>query len=362
MAEFGHREIELSLREDGSRRVFLLRSFSLGDEQGIYDCVTEEYGDSYFKRDFYDVSKIKENALGEHYCFFVAETGGEIAGMEIFHIYRDEEEDYIEPASQIIRKQYRGYGLADALVDYTLPLAESMYPCALFVHAVTFHKATQAICEGYGMIPVGFRLGSFLTERMINSYEKKCGKYSEGIMVLPVGKKDAGVVFLPGEVAAFGEKIYKRMGSKYEIVVIPEKESSGRLCEIREGMADEAQIVSKIDPIQRMAIVKVVQEGKDLQCKMRELIASFEDEPDWVIQITLSISTPAIYCEYEELKKIGFFFSGLKPLCGLRERMYMQWVGAVELNMDRYELTESFDEIRRDIENFYLDRKGQGNL
>lgn len=60
MAEFGHREIELSLREDGSRRVFLLRSFSLGDEQGIYDCVTEEYGDSYFKRDFYDVSKIKE--------------------------------------------------------------------------------------------------------------------------------------------------------------------------------------------------------------------------------------------------------------------------------------------------------------
>ena len=40
----------------------------------------------------------------------------------------------------------------------------------------------------------------------------------------------------------------------------------------------------------------------------------------------------------------------------------MQWVGAVELNMDRYELTESFDEIRRDIENFYLDRKGQGNL
>lgn len=35
MAEFGHREIELSLREDGSRRVFLLRPFSLGDEQGI---------------------------------------------------------------------------------------------------------------------------------------------------------------------------------------------------------------------------------------------------------------------------------------------------------------------------------------
>ena len=187
MAEFGHREIELSLREDGSRRVFLLRPFSLGDEQGIYDCVTEEYGDSYFKRDFYDVSKIKENALGEHYCFFVAETGGEIAGMEIFHIYRDEEEDYIEPASQIIRKQYRGYGLADALVDYTLPLAESMYPCALFVHAVTFHKATQAICEGYGMIPVGFRLGSFLTERMINSYEKKC--IPRGLWFCLLGRK-----------------------------------------------------------------------------------------------------------------------------------------------------------------------------
>ncbi len=362
MDEFKSREVELSSQEGDIRRVFLLRPFLPGDEQGITDCVKEEYGDSYFKRDFYDVDRIKKNATGTHYRFFVAETGGEIAGMEIFQIYSNDGEDYIEPASQIIRKKYRGYGLAGALVDYTLPLAKSMHPCALFVHAVTFHKVTQVICERYGMIPVGFRLGSFLTGRMINSYEKKCEKYSEGILILPVGKKDAGVVFLPEEVAAFGDKIYKRLGSKYEIAAIPEKKSAKWLCEAREGMDDEAKIISKIDPIQRMAIVKVVKEGKDLPCRMRELIASFEDEPDWVIQIMLSISTPAIYCEYEDLKKLGFFFSGLKPLCGLQEEMYMQWAGAMELNMDRYELTESFDELRRDIEKFYLDRKRQGHL
>lgn len=353
MEEFESREVKLSSQVDGARRVFLLRPFAPGDERGIADCVAEEYGDSYFKRDFYDIGKIRENARGKRYRYFVAETGGEIAGMEIFHIYKDEEEDYIEPASQIVRKRYRGFGLATALVAYTLPLAERMRPCALFVHAVTFHKATQAICGAYGMIPAGFRLGSFLTERMMNSYKKEaCEKYSEGIMILPVEKKDAGRIFLPEEVASFGEKIYRRLRVGHVVAKIP-GEDSGSLRGIGEGMADEAGIVWKKDEVQRIVIVRVIKEGKDLAQKMSGLIASFSGEPGWVIQIMLSISTPLIYCEYEDLKKLGFFFSGLKPLCGSCERMYMQWVGKVRLNMERYVLTEAFDELRRDMERFY---------
>lgn len=355
--EFESKEIALSSQGDGVRRIFLLRPFLPGDEQGIADCVAEEYGDSYFKRDFYDIDKIKENAMGAHYRYFVAETGGEIAGMEIFHIYKDDEEDYIEPASQIVRKQYRGYGLAAALVNYTLPLAGRMGPCALFVHAVTFHKATQAICGAYGMIPVGFRLGSFLTERMVNSYRKEqCEKYSEGIMILPVRKKDAGTVFLPEEIADFGDRIYRRLGVSHAVAKIPRDGYSEYLGAVRERIVDEAEIVLKTDAVQRFVIVRVRKEGKDLAQKMRNLIASFADEPGWVIQIMLSISTPEIYCEYEELKKIGFFFSGLKPLCGSCERMYMQWAGGVRLNMERYVLTEDFDKLRRDIKHFYLDR------
>ena len=196
---FEKEEVKLK-SADGTEKVFIMRPFKEGDETGIIECVREEYGDSYFKTDFYDPEKVKEDALSDRYRFFVAETDGKIAGMEIFHLF-SEDEDYIEPASQILKKEYRNYGLSGALVFYTLPLAEKMEPCALFVHAVTFHKATQTVCEAYGMTPVGFRLGSFLTEKMNNSYIRQaCDKYSEGIMIRAVRKKDAGTIYIPEEI------------------------------------------------------------------------------------------------------------------------------------------------------------------
>lgn len=339
---------------DGNSYSFILRPFAPGDEYGLMECVKDEYKDTYFKRDFYDPEKIRTNAAGDRYCYFVAEHEGEIAGMVIFAIFHDDEDDYIEPASNIIRRKYRDFGLAHAIVYYALPLAEKLEPCSLFVHAVTFHTATQALCEGYGMIPVGFRLGSFLASRMSNSYDSsRCTKYSEGVMILPVRKKDAGTVYLPEEIVGYGRKIYERLGADCNIVSAGSEGVSG----LYDDMAEFPELVITADHMQRIVIIRVMKSGRRIADQMREQIAAVSFESDWTIQIALSISSPNIYYEYEELKKIGFFFSGLKPLCGAKEKLYMQWVGDLRLDMEKYMLTESFDELRRDIEEFYSARR-----
>lgn len=357
MERIASKEVVLAGTGNESRR-FVMRAFACGDEQGMMECVREEYGDSYFKRDFYDEAKIRENAFGGHYRFFVAETDGEIAGMEIFALFGGDE-DYIEPASQIIRKKYRGYGLASELVHYTLPLAEQMRPCSLFVHAVTFHKATQSVCEDYGMVPVGFRLGSFLASLMHNSYNTGlCDKYSEGILIKPVAKKDAGEIYLPGELADYGRKIYDRLGVKYHILTPDEAVYQGKFDGIAREPDEDADVEINTDRLQRSVRVKVVGSGRNLAAIMRELISGFGGEENWTIQVMLNIDSPAVYYEYEELKKVEFFFAGLKPLCGVHERMYMQWTGETRLNMENYELTDSFDELRQDIDKYYRNRKG----
>ena len=71
---------ELYNEQKNESIVFSMRPFASGDEQGLLECIRDEYGDSYFKRDFYDVGKLREKAMGEHYVFFVAEACGEIAG------------------------------------------------------------------------------------------------------------------------------------------------------------------------------------------------------------------------------------------------------------------------------------------
>ncbi|MDD6038854.1 MAG: hypothetical protein PUD20_08690 [bacterium] len=339
-------EKELYNSHTGEKRTFLLRPFEPGDESGMIACIKDEYADSYFKRDFYDEKKLRQKAAGDHYVFFVAETEREIAGMEIFALFTEDGDDYIEPASQIFRMRYRGFGLAEELVNYTFVLAKQMQPQALFVHAVTFHSITQKVCGAQGMIPTGFRLGSFLAEKMKNSYPKgSCPKHSEGIMILPVQKKDAGTVYVPEEVSGYVTDCYNRL------------EMTCLVCTKREELSQTpARLDVVTDEVQRTILIRVLQIGADLTKQVRAILSSCHEQPFWTCQITLPVDDGDAITAYEQLKEEGFFFTGLKAACAQTEQIFMQWCGDLELHMEEYTLTEEFGVIREQIQHFYEGR------
>ncbi len=338
---------ELCHYKTGEKKTFTMRPFAPGDEAGMIACIRDEYADSYFKRDFYDPDKLREKALGDHYVFFVAQTDEEIAGMEIFALFTELGDDYIEPASQIFKPVYRGYGLAAALVEYTFALAKQMQPAALFVHAVTFHSITQRVCGAQGMIPTGFRLGSFLAERMHNSYPiGNCPKHSEGIMILPVQKTDAGRVYVPKELKEYVSGCYDRLGMGYT------------LCFDREELPGRSAELSVItDELQRTVLIRILQSGDDLIHQVQQIMEPHDPDSLYTYQIALPADSGAAITEYEQLKELGFFFTGLKAACGRSEQFYMQWCGSLELHMEEYVLTEDFARLRDEILHFYNTRK-----
>ena len=336
--------VELRQRQTGHRQVFCLRPARPGDEEGMLACIRGEYRESYFKRDFYSTQALVKMARDGHYRFFVAETDGQIAAMVALTLFPNE--DYIEPASQILLPTYRGYGLSGAMTRYLFPLAVERKPSCLFVHAVTFHDITQKNCEKAGFIPVGFRLGTFLTSRMENSYRRgRSEKYSEGILILPVEKKDAGTLFLPEELHSFAREIYHKLGVPVEIQSV-------------EGAPPPALparcVLSAVtDSVQRTVWIRVRRSGANLSRQIRAVLERFGQERLWTVQLTLRSDTPALEWEYQELKKLGFFFTGLKPLCGEHEGLYMQWIGDTQLHMEEYVLTEAFQALRDKILVFY---------
>ncbi len=340
--------VMLKNTKTGEEKEFILRSYREGDEEGMMACIRAEYGGSYFKPYFYDESWIREHAKSDDYDFFVGEADGRIAGMEIF-TYFSEIDDCVEPASQILAREYRGYGLSIALVDYTYDILESMDIPSIFVHAVTFHAFTQSTCEKRGMFPVGFRLGRFLTEKMENSYPKgRCDKHSEGIMIEPVKKREAGVIYLPPELESFGKKIYDRIGVSCEI--------RSKADDIKDDFPKEGEYRIKVDELQEFVEVLVIREGRDLAEKMTELVNTYRGKGYYSIQVALYDDTPTILKTYDELKNAGYFFTGFKPVCGKREQLYMQWIDDWNLCMEDYVLTDSFAEIREYIQEFYKNR------
>lgn len=321
------------------------RPFSPGDEEGIIRCIKEEYNDSYFKTSFYDRDYLLKNAISDRYVFFVAVVEEEIVAMEIFTLF-GKDEPYIEPATQIILKDYRGYNMADEFVDYTYKIARNMNPSCLFVHAVTHHAITQHVVAKHGMIPVGFRFGRFLTDKMHNNYKLgRCEKYSEGILIEPVGKRDAGTLYIPDELCDFVSELYDSLGVKYNIVRTKPGSTNLAL------ESSENDFIYVRDEFQRFCEIRINSFKKDTKDKLKALINE-DDKPHWTYQIIANISDAGFAECYESLKALGFFFSGIRPLCSENEEIYMHYLGKTKLYIDDYKLTEEFRELANKIKDF----------
>lgn len=366
------RKVILTNKKTGEIRTYLLRAFLPGDEEGMIACVKEEHKNSYFKKFFYDPVLLRKKAEGEEYIFFVAEEVTEseeadgcknqIAGIELLRIFKEHGDDYIEPASQMIRKSHRGYGLSGALVDYTYEVAISLKPAALFSHVAMYHTITQHVCEAYGMIPVGYEIGSFLTEVMENSFVmKRIKKYSAGTLCYPVEHTKPVTVYLPTELADYGTSIYEKLNVPYHIVTEKNVANITDNAGVSKVPEESEIIISRENEINRYITIDVKKVGDDFYEKIGDLldehIRNGKNPDGWVYHLMLDIDTPEFIEQYHRLKDMGFFLGSLQPLCGVHERAFLYMVGNLELHMEDYEVTEQFDVIRSHINEFYKNRK-----
>ncbi|MCR5467637.1 MAG: GNAT family N-acetyltransferase [Lachnospiraceae bacterium] len=345
-AGFDSKVVTLENKETGDVKKFILREFLHGDEEGIVACIKSEYGDTYFKRFFYDPRAFRERAEGTGFIFFVAECDKRVAGITILRFFTGEGDDYIEPCSQIIAPEYRGYDLAKNLVEYIFAIAIDLNPSALFVRTNMYHNIVQHVCESYGMVPVGFEIGVFFRDAMKNSYPMGSPKkYSAGTLVYPVKKRDAGQIFLPVELKDYADFIYKKLGVTVEIKTEAESCDTELHCKLMEEEPDR---------LNRYAAFIVRRYGQDLEEKLREIMK--KDEEMWTFLVVLPAENPDIIPTYKMLRSLGFFFGGLQPVCGEHEYVYMYHVGDLELYMEEYVVTEAFGKIRDLINEYYRGR------
>lgn len=189
-----------------------------GDERGMIDCIRDEYGNTYFKREFYVPEYIKRKAEEGTITFLTARTqDDEIAGMMILKQFYPEE-SMCEIASQIFRKRYRGYGIAMPFFEYGMEILRSRSYTAAFCLPVLFHTVTQRLLYRIGLRAAGLVLNVFDLDRVIHSYDNgRNRKHSQGVQVCALGKTDAGILYMPARHRDFCGKIYRSLGVKFQI-------------------------------------------------------------------------------------------------------------------------------------------------
>ncbi|MCE5285609.1 MAG: hypothetical protein LLG02_07160 [Pelosinus sp.] len=321
------------------------RPFEDKDAPEFIRCIYSEYGDTYFKRSFYQAATlIKENASG-HIRFLTAQLdNGEIAGMLALKRFLPRE-DMCEIASEIFKQEYRGYHMSWPFFQYSMEIMDTLKVSAAYCLPVVFHEISEVLMERLGLIPCGFIFSVFLMQNIRHSYSRDHNlKHPQGVMVQMKEKKDAGVLFLPAVHQDFAAKLYNDLGAKV---------SFGR------GQAElygKSQLFFENDSVQQNCAIHVDYAGSDLATRILEIRAAHV-APYQTFNVFLNVSDKSAPAAYHALLRLGYFFTGFQPLCSKREIMILHDPQRVPLYVDTFKLTERFTEVLDYIRLFYQVRR-----
>lgn len=327
-----------------------LRQYREGDEAGMIACIRDEYGESYFKQDFYDSEYLKKEAAEGVITFLLAETEDDgIAGMLILKQFYPEE-TMCEIASQIFRKKYRGYGLALPFFEYGMEILLSRSYSAALCLPVLFHDVTQRLLYRMKLRATGAVLNVFDLKHVRHSYDNgRNTKHSQGIQVRAVGKRDAGVLYLPPEHRVFCRSIYESLGVSF---VISQEERGGR---------NEAPPVSDLtcrqDVLQSSLEIRILRIGLDLPERLAAIHSRYPLKGRQTANIFLNCSDRHALWAYRGLEELGYFFTGLKPLCSEREYMVLHHRGEVEIAFEDYQVSDEFAFLLRYVKFCYKNQQ-----
>jgi len=333
---------------EGENLSVTLRVYRPGDEKGMIACIRDEYGDTYFKTDFYHPAYLRAEAESGHITFLVAETEkDDIAGMLILKEFAPQE-SMCEIASQIFRKKYRGYGLAMPFFEYGMEILLGRDYSAAYCLPVVFHDTTQRLLYRLGLRATGFILNVFDMEHIIHSYQNgRNTKHSQGIQIRAARKRDAGIVYIPADHREFCSRIY---------------ESLGVTCQLEEGDSGaELSLLSVLscrqDELQSSLEIRIQRVGFDLSERMKILQRKFPLKGKQTVNVFLNISDRNAVQAYYILTEMGYFLTGLKPLCCDEEYMVLHNPGEVEIYFEDYVLSKEFAEVAGYIEKVYTIQK-----
>jgi hypothetical protein len=125
---------------------------------------------------------------------------------------------------------------------------------------------------------------------------------------------------------------------------------------ITENIPEESVISYKQDGVQHSLEIRIHVAGQDLKQKIRELHEVFPLKEKQTSGIFLNCSDANAVWAYETLRKLGYFFTGMRPLCSENEYMVMHNPGAVKIAFDDYHVNEEFARLFDYVKACYEER------
>ena len=334
----GEKRLTLKNRKEEALCI-VLREYRCGDEAGMIDCIRDEYGSTYAKTEWYSKAAIMENAAKGRAVFIIAQTPkGEIVGTTAFVKTDGKTRTVYEIAAQVVKKTYRGYKIALNIFQYGLELLQNRDYAAVYSQPVLFHDITQNLLGGLGFKAVGIMPGMFDLQVLHHSYDNgRNTKMPLGIQVRAKERQNAGRFYLPKQHKDFCMEQYEKLGVECEAV--------GSLTDDREKMPARSSFFYQYDRIHKYLEISMIAIGTDWERQLKLLLQAYPLKGKNTANLFLNIKDQYAASVYNRLTDKGFFFTGIKPLCGDSEYMILHHKGETSFYLKDLKLNREFIKI-----------------
>ena len=328
-----------TLRKDGQSLRVCLREFREKDATALIQCIRDEYGPTYLKQDFYDPAMLIRQHNTGHCQFLVAEADGEIAAV-LGLKFPPLPETMCEWITGIVLKKYRRFGIMKLLFDMALrEMLRREGIASGYGFAVTYHAISQRSMGALGFHSCGFLLSVLLTQT--HSFPRDANqKHHHVIIVRKVSQEDAGTIHIPSQHEAIAREIYRTLDVR--IAVVTEKMPLAGTSICREEQ-DRGQL---------SCTIWVDESGVDLADRLRAIESRYP-APLQTYNVFLNISDAKAVAAYELLCRMGYFFTGWRPICCDHEIMVLHKPQGLHIDFSSLELTEEAARLRDYVRNCY---------
>lgn len=306
-------------------------------------CIYAEYGYSYSYERLYYVNSFMELIKNKEIMSFLAVNDhGQTAGHFIL-AFSDLYKNMPEVSTVVVKKEFRGLGLFAKFMDYCDKIGKEHGFRALMGQPVTYHPMSQKAFLRGGYTATSF-LMSYINPEIESEYNKDGERLGLSVSVKMLDENAYSKVYAPKEISTWVDKIFKRLGMKYDLYTEGEKDST-------------TQLSVESNTTLKMSKIIVRKAGDELEKEFRQAIMDSIKQKNDMIELVINLNLPSCAYAYEIAKKCDFSLSGIIPGSENGDYMIMQMLLGDKMDYDNLVLVGEFEELREDIINIAGNKK-----
>ena len=318
---------------------FTVRRMKPDEAIAVSKCAYTTYGLTYVHEDIYFPERVRDmNIKGELISYVAVSENNEIMGHIALEIEKRDPK-FPQLGMAFVNPKYQGHGCMRIMNTKMIEDAVKENFYGIYARGVTTHPFSQKVIVKFGFNETAIFLSSGVSREYKGIREDETRRESVVILARYLHPLDEMIIYHPKEHLNIIKRIYDNLGLKPKF-----------FGSIPKGIIEKDHSIIKvsIDNLNHIAIINVIEFGKDILLEIKKSLNDFCHKRYETIYLNLKLNDPLTAKYSSEFEKMNFFFSGIMPGSDNNDELVLQYLNNYIVDYDKVVIASDFGNELKD--------------